>query len=225
MKKLTLYHGSDKIIQIPEFGKGKTYNDYGQGFYCTEHIELAKEWSCTENNGGYVNAYQLELDVLNILRLSDDHYTILHWLALLIRYRKFRITTPMMKRSVEWLEKNYLIDIDEYDVIIGYRADDSYFAFARAFLNNEISLSQLSYAMRLGKLKEQVVLKSKRAFDAINFQQAFAVDSNEYFPKRKNRDDEARAAFRKELEKEEINGLYIRDLLKEEVRPHDPRLR
>ena len=36
MSKLTIYHGSPEIIEKPQFGKGKTYNDYGRGFYCTE---------------------------------------------------------------------------------------------------------------------------------------------------------------------------------------------
>ena len=44
-----------------------------------------------------------------------------------------------------------------------------YFSFARAFINNEISLAQLSYAMRLGKLGEQFVLKSPVAFERIRF--------------------------------------------------------
>lgn len=35
---LTIYHGSkDKIVQ-PIYGLGKNYNDYGQGFYCTENL-------------------------------------------------------------------------------------------------------------------------------------------------------------------------------------------
>ncbi len=46
MSKLILYHGSQVILQTPIFGAGKSYNDYGLGFYCTEHIELAKEWAC-----------------------------------------------------------------------------------------------------------------------------------------------------------------------------------
>ena len=43
MSKIILYHGSNEKIERPIFGKGKVYNDYGQGFYCTEHIELAKD--------------------------------------------------------------------------------------------------------------------------------------------------------------------------------------
>lgn len=225
MGKYILYHGFPEIIQKPEFGKGKTYNDYGRGFYCTEHLELAKEWACTENTDGYANKYEIDLTGLSILNLSSDEYTILHWLALLMNYRRFRITTPVMKRGAQWLREHFLIDLAPYDVVIGYRADDSYFSFARAFINNEISLTQLSYAMRLGKLGEQFVLKSPEAFDKIKFLSYEIADNTEYYAKRKARDDEARAAFRAELEKDDLNGLYMRDIIREEVQPNDPRLR
>ena len=144
MSKIILYHGSADIIQIPMLGKGKAYNDYGKGFYCTEHLELAKEWACTENTDGYANKYEIDTAGLSILNLSADEYTILHWLALLMEYRKFRISTPLMKRGADWLKTHFLLDLTPYDAVIGYRADDSYFSFARAFVNNEISLTQLS---------------------------------------------------------------------------------
>lgn len=224
MKKQILYHGSREIIKEPVYGKGKTYNDYGRGFYCTEHLELAKEWACTEGTDGYVNQYELETEGLQILNLSNDSYSILHWLALLMHYRKVRVGTPLMRRGMEWLEKNYMLDITPYDMIIGYRADDSYFSFARAFVNNEISLSQLSYAMRLGKLGEQVVLKSERAFESIHFLGYEAVNSLEYYAKRKKRDNEARESFFKEMEREDLEGVYIRDLMRKEVQVDDARL-
>lgn len=91
-----------------------------------------------------------------------------------------------MKRGREWLLEHFLPDVDGYDVVIGYRADDSYFSFARAFVNNEISLEQLSYAMRLGKLGEQYVLKSQKA-SAIHFSSYEGVDSVEYYVKRRAR--------------------------------------
>lgn len=147
MDKIIIYHGSSEIVKQPVYGKGKPYNDYGIGFYCTEHLELAKEWACTKNIDGFVNEYELDLTHLKVLHLSE--YSILHWLALLMVNRRFRISTPVMRRGFQWLKDNFLIDITGYDVIIGYRADDSYFSFARAFINNEISLTQLSYAMKL----------------------------------------------------------------------------
>ena len=225
MSKLILYHGSPEIIEVPVFGKGKSYNDYGRGFYCTEHLELAKEWACTENTDGYANKYVISTDGLSVLNLSSDEYTILHWLALLMKYRKLRVSTPVMKRGMDWLEEHFLIDLEPYDVVIGYRADDSYFSFARAFVNNEISLAQLSYAMRLGMLGEQFVLKSPAAFEKIQFVSYEVADNTKYYAKRKARDDEARAAFRAELEKDDLDGLYMRDIIREEVKADDPRLR
>lgn len=225
MNNLILYHGSPEIVEKPEFGKGKTYNDYGSGFYCTEHIELAREWACTEGVNGFVNKYEINVSALNILNLSDSEYTILHWLAILMDNRKVRISTPIMKRGTEWLYKNFLPDISCCDAIIGYRADDSYFSFARAFVNNEISLAQLSYAMKLGALGEQFILKSEKAFDLIKFKSYETVDNTVYYAKRKIRDDEAREAFIAELEKDDIDGLFMRDIIREEVKPDDPRLR
>ena len=142
-----------------------------------------------------------------------------------MKYRRLRISTPVMKRGADWLKEHFLLDLSQYDVVIGYRADDSYFSFARAFMNNEISLTQLSYAMRLGKLGEQFVLKSPAAFEKIQFVSYELADNTEYYAKRKARDDEARVAFRAELERADLEGLYMRDIIREEVQPDDPRLR
>ncbi|MBQ7366814.1 MAG: DUF3990 domain-containing protein [Spirochaetaceae bacterium] len=43
---MTLYHGSERIVETPQFGAGNPRNDYGLGFYCTQHLELVKEWAC-----------------------------------------------------------------------------------------------------------------------------------------------------------------------------------
>lgn len=188
-------------------------------------MELAKEWACTEGIDGYANKYEIETDGLKILNLSSDEYTILHWLAMLITYRQLRLSIPIMKRGAEWLKEHFLINIVEYDAIIGYRADDSYFSFARAFVSNEILLRQLSCAMKLGKLGEQFVLKSPKAFEAIKFISYQSSNNTIYYARRKARDDAARAAFFAEYEKDDINGIYMRDIIREEVKADDPRLR
>ena len=61
-----LYHGSENIIEKPEYGKGARHNDYGKGFYCTEDIELAKEWACAKQKNGYANIYDLDMTGLTI---------------------------------------------------------------------------------------------------------------------------------------------------------------
>ncbi len=224
MSDLTLYHGSPEIVEKTAYGKGAVYNDYGRGFYCTEEEELAKEWACSGNSDGYVNQYEFRTEKLNILNLSTEEYTILHWLALLMENRRVSLATPMMEQGAAWLRNHFLPDIRPYDVIIGYRADDSYFSFVRAFVGNEISLEQLRCVMMLGEWKEQIALKSKKAFERIRFVSFEPVECSAYYPLCRRRDDTARAAYRAELEKTVLEGWFIRDLMREEVSADDPRI-
>lgn len=214
MKKVKVYHGSAKIISKPTYGYGKKYNDYGLGFYMIEDKEMAKEWSCEYNVDGFVNSYELDLEDLKVLNLSDQEYSILHWITILIEHRTLKIYTPIMKRGYDWLKRYYSISVEDYDIIIGYRADDSYFSFARAFLNNEISLEQLECALKLGKLGEQIVLKSPKAFSCINYIGFERVDSKRYYALRSQRDLNARKEYFSMIE-ENSNGKFINDLIKE----------
>ena len=225
MSKLILYHGSEKIVSKPVYGEGKVYNDYGLGFYCTQNLELAKEWACPTLNDGFANCYQLETDGLKILDLQSEKFCTLHWLAILIANRRFDMDTPIMRQGVYYLKTNFLPDISEFDLIRGYRADDSYFSFAQAFLSNQISYAQLQKAMKLGKLGEQIVLKSKKSFDLIEFKNYEISEGQKYYSLRLNRMEKAKADYKKSLEDSDISGLFIRDLILEEVKENDTRLR
>ena len=225
MGKRTIYHGSSDIIEKPIFGKGKTYNDYGQGFYCTEHINLAKEWACTEGACGYANKYEIETDELRVLNLSSPEFSVLNWLAVLMQNRIGRLSTPIAKQGREYLIQNFLPQYESYDAMIGYRADDSYFSFARSFISNEISLKQLERAMKLGKLGEQFVLKSKKAFDIVQFVGYEMADNAVYYQQRKARDEDARTAYQAELEKDDLEGIFMRDMIREGMKPDDLRFR
>lgn len=86
MKK-QLFHGRIHIIETPIYGVGKKHNDYGQGFYCTEDIALAKEWAVSEEKDGYVNEYEIETNGLHILNINDGSFTLLHWMGLLLNNR------------------------------------------------------------------------------------------------------------------------------------------
>ena len=213
--KIDIYHGSDHIIEQPQFGEGKPYNDYGRGFYCTEHAELAKEWACAADSDGYANHYQLDYSGLSVLNLNAPEYNILNWLAILLENRKFNVADGLPQRAKTYLQENFKVDYKKYDVIIGYRADDSYFSYAGDFVNGTLSLADLSEAMRLGKLGEQVVLKSKRAFDSLTFVEAVKALRQEYFAKYKTRDEEARARYRQIATKPVVEDeTYVLDIIR-----------
>ena len=222
----TIYHGSTIIIENPEFGKGNKRNDYGLGFYCTEDLELGKEWACGDKNGGFVNKYYISLAELKVFNLSLPPYGFIEWLAVLVNNRVFSITSPMAAEAKEYLTEHFLPDFSSVDVITGYRADDSYFTFAMDFLSNTISLRQLSRAMLLGNLGEQFVLRSCKAFDSIKFECSEAVDGVEYYPKRKKRDEDARDEYlQNERYSSRIAGdIFMLDILREEMKRNDERL-
>lgn len=223
---MTLYHGSREIVERPCYGKGRSYNDYGCGFYCTEHLELAREWACASADAdGFVNCYRFDARGLDVLDLTSGEYGVLHWLALLLENRVVDLSLPVAFQGAAYLREHFAVDASAFDVIVGYRADDSYFSFARAFLNNALSVDQLAYAMRLGDLGEQVVLKSPRAFERIGFLSAEPVDSARYYPRRKLRDDQARSRYRAEVQWRGLAGLYLREIVLSELGADDERLR
>ena len=222
----TIYHGSDKIIEMPLFNGGKIHNDSGRGFYCTEVLEMAKEWGVSKDNDGFANIYQIETEGLTLLDLNSSEYTILHWLAVLLENRIFDITTPLAQEAKEYLLKNFKVPYEKFDLITGYRADDSYFSFAQDFINGAIAVRQLGNAMKLGNLGTQFVVRSKKAFNAIQYKGYEIAESTQWFTKKESRDKTARRQYYDvEKNRRQRGDLYIVQILDEEIKADDPRLR
>ena len=223
---MLIYHGSDHIIESPLYNGSKRTNDYGYGFYTTESMDLAKEWACGDGRDGLANVYELNLEGLRILNLNSPEYSILNWLAVLARYRSYWQNGSISEEAKEYLQRHFFVDPTPYDVVIGYRADDSYFSFAQDFVAGTISLRKLSEAMRLGKLGEQIVLKSEASFSRIRFIGAEPADAETNYEKKMVRDREARRAYRKTRQSSDgINELYMLDIMREGMTYGDPCLR
>lgn len=220
-----LYHGSNKIIRKPIYGYGKPYNDYGLGFYCTDSLDMAKEWGVTHDQDGYANCYALECDGLRILDLNGPQFCVLHWLAVLLENREFDVPSGLALEAKAYIRDHFAVDYQSCDAIIGYRADDSYFSFAQDFINGTISYRQLNNAMHLGKLGQQFVLKSEQAFDRIQFIGFEIASRDTWYAKKVLRDKTARRQYLDvERFKRQRGDLYITQILDEEMKPHDPRL-
>ena len=216
---IKLFHGSYDIIKEPKLELGKPNNDFGRGFYCTESIELAKEWACQRNTDGFANEYFLNMDGLNVLNLMDKSYGVLNWLALLVKNRFFDNHNKIEKDAMKFLFDKYLIDLESYDVIIGPRADDSFFAYAKAFLKNTITIEELEEIMAFGDMGTQIVLISNKAFHQLVFSNIYIAKRNKYYAKFHNRDSKARNDYQNLLQSEtRISGTYIIDLIRKEKR-------
>lgn len=222
-KQIKIYHGSEKNIIKPIFGEGKKNNDFGLGFYCTKDINLAKEWAVSSLKDGFANKYILNIEYLKILNLNSYEYTILNWIAILVEHRLFSLKTPVAQRAKKYLIDNFGINVNAYDVIIGYRADDSYFDYAESFLNNSITVEQLAKAMKLGKLGEQIVIKSQYAFSCLTYDGFEIAKKEEFYEYRKVRNDNANKMYLNILE-DESDGLYIQDIIRLEIKNNDTRI-
>ena len=214
MKRI-IYHGSEFIIEKPTYLKGNIHNDYGLGFYCTSNKSLAKEWGARKSGFGYINIYSIQDDKLKILDLTKPPYDdVLYWVSLLMHNRELssdiRNNFP---RELKYLEDKYLIDVSSYDVVIGYRADDSYFRFPEAFVRSEITLESLNKVFLAGDLGKQYVLISQKAINSIQFIEFEEVEQNskDNYYKRKNNADKVFADL---LNSDRYSrGTRLRDLV------------
>ena len=222
-QKITIYHGSNRIVDAPVFGEGKKNNDFGLGFYCTKSNELAKEWAVSSLRDGFSNRYTLDSEYMNILNLNSPDFTILNWIAVLVEHRIFSIKTPVARKAKQYLIDHFSVNVNAFDLIIGYRADDSYFDYAEAFLNNGITVEQLARAMKLGKLGEQIVIKSQFAFSKIKYEGFENAEKNTYYVLRKARNDDANKMYLEMLD-EDAEGLYIQDIMRGGIRNDDSRI-
>ncbi len=150
----------------------------------------------------------------------------MNWLAVLTKYRSYWQRSSLSEEAKNYLQDHFYVDVEQYDLIIGYRADDSYFSFAQDFISGAISLQKLAEAMRLGKLGEQIVLKSKRAFEQISFLDAESAMAEKFYEKKVARDWEARRAYRATRGiTDEVSGLFMIDIMRERIENGDPRIR
>ena len=226
MEKISLFHGSNQIVETPELSQGNIHNDYGQGFYCTRIEDMAKEWACKNGKDGFMNRYTVEKDGLKTLHLSDGTHTVLNWIAILLKHRTFSLSSPIALDAREYIIEHYAVDTSGYDLITGYRADDSYFRYAESFVENTLPLRSLNKALQLGKLGLQTVLVSPKAFEQIKFVDAVPVDKNIYYPKFVARDTKARQTYKEEIAKSRSyrDDIFVLDILREEMKNDDPRI-
>ena len=194
---MILFHGSPNKIVVPTYGMGEEKHDYGQGFYLTESIGLAKEWAvCRPNEAiGYVHQYELDMDSLQILDFQEKG--VLAWLAELMKHRDAADSKRYRMLAKKFIEK-YGIETSGYDVIKGWRANASYFYIAIEFVRDNIDMDILEELLSLGGLGIQYCMKSELAYSKLHEvpDSLVTVDYTEFNEKYNQRDITARQKMR-----------------------------
>lgn len=173
---MKIYYGSKALIEHPIVKGSDEANDYGPSFYLTLDLEAAKSWACKNNSVGLVNEYEIRSSSFKELKILDltnkDKYSVLNWMAILMHFRELDSSFKRNNQlTLKWLEK-YYINVDDYDVIIGFRADDSYFRFPLRFVSSDLSFDDLEDVFLSGHLGIQYAFMSQRAIKLLTFKKA-----------------------------------------------------
>ena len=99
-------------------------------------------------------------------------------MAILMHFRTLDSSFERSNRFVlEWLEK-YYIDVTQYDVVIGYRADDSYFRFPVRFISNDLAFEDLESIYLSGDLGTQYAFMSDKAIKSLSFKEVLECEES-----------------------------------------------
>ena len=190
---MTLYHGSQIENFTPTYGLGNDTHDYGRGFYTTADKELGREWAVGQqaNADGWLHVYEVDMTPLKVFDFAS--VGVLSWLAELMKHRPADDTPSYLRDSGRFIAR-YGVDISDYDVIKGWRADASYFFIARMFARNQVDVSILGELLTLGDLGIQYFIQSERAFASLHEipEKKERVPIADYRDKFNARDDQAR---------------------------------
>lgn len=153
--KITLYHGTDIIIESPIHNKGRIDVDFGIGFYTTPDKSMAMKWASRKKNS-IVNIYELETEGLLLKHFSVDQ----EWLDFVVSNRN--------------MEDNQIYN--NYDILIGATADDKLFStieqYEAGFLPAETAIKVLNCM----NYSEQYVFKNEKSLSHLTFQKALTLD-------------------------------------------------
>ena len=147
---ITVYHGTDTVIENPELGHSEKATDFGSGFYLTEDPDMAKKWAAN-NTPPIVNHYTLDLTGLKICHLKLDKVW-LHYIA------KNRGSLPRT-----------IFNDEKYDVIIGPTADNRIGTVLKDYLRGKLSVDEALMYINGRNLSEQILLQTQKALNQVTF--------------------------------------------------------
>ena len=138
--------------------------------------------------------------------------------SVLMKHRRGRKIRGAARERCDKMIELFGVDVSNYDIVRGFRANDSYFQFTADFVTDTISLDTLTKSISAGKLGCQGCVKSERAYRQLVTRAEplaiadtdFAVYHNRYVAK----DSAARAlanAYADELQ----SGKLLSDILRE----------
>ncbi|MDR0829497.1 MAG: DUF3990 domain-containing protein [Prevotellaceae bacterium] len=157
---MKIYHGTNIEFGAIDLNLCPPDRDFGQGFYCTNIKNHAKERAKekTKNEGGKSTVLEYDFDIETIKQQNPD-----------LKIKQFPEINEEWARFVMF---NRLRKADEqpheYDIVEGAVANDKMFRQFRRFANNEIDLNKFINSLKYTKEPtHQIVFCTEKALDIL----------------------------------------------------------
>lgn len=153
---ITLYHGSNQIVDEPEIRTARYNKDFYYGFYCTLIKEQAIKWATRYQSTGYLNEYSY----------TENPE---------LKIKKFETMTE------EWLD--FIADCrlgkaHDYDIVEGPMANDTIFNYVQDFIDGNISRAAFWELAKFKKPTHQISFHTARALTTLKFEKGYGVNGD-----------------------------------------------
>ena len=150
---ITIYHGSNVVVEKPQIITSGFDKDFGYGFYCTNLEKQAKKWALTKRGGSYVSIFNYQP--------SDD-----------LKVLSFPVMTD------EWLD--FVVDCrrgikHDYDIVEGPMADDQIWDYVEDFMEGNITREAFWVLAKFKYPTHQIVFCTEKSLDSITFENSFRL--------------------------------------------------
>ncbi|MBR3806587.1 MAG: DUF3990 domain-containing protein [Clostridia bacterium] len=153
---MTVFHGSDTIVDAPRILGAKRPLDFGGGFYVTTSETQAKSWATKvsyRNNSNYrcVNRYEFDLEK------AKSSLNVMHF----------------KKADEKWLD--FVCDnrsgknTGDYDIVIGPVADDRVYRVVVEYENGDIDKETALKNLKTESLCDQIVFATENALKYLKY--------------------------------------------------------
>ena len=152
-EEVTLYHGSNVVVEKPQILVSGFYKDFGFGFYCTKLEKQARKWALTKKESHIVSVFHYlpadNLKVLSFPEMTDE------WLDFVVDCR----------RGVK----------HDYDVVEGPMADDQIWDYVEDFMEGSITREAFWVLAKFKYPTHQIVFCTQNALGTLTYERSISL--------------------------------------------------
>ncbi|MBQ9069887.1 MAG: DUF3990 domain-containing protein [Clostridia bacterium] len=153
---MTVYHGSDTIVDIPRILESKRPLDFGGGFYVTTSEAQAKSWAIkvsyrNNNNHRCINRYKFDLEK------AELELTVIHFAAADEKWLDFICNNRSGKPT------------GDYDVVIGPVADDRVYRVVVEYENGDLDKQTALKNLKTETLCDQILFHTEKSLEYLKY--------------------------------------------------------